>query len=36
MNFCTDEQYQKTFMRQTLGFEKNLIDSGVHLIKCWF
>lgn len=35
MGFCTDTQYQ-TFMRQVPDFEKNLIDSNVHLIKFWF
>lgn len=35
MNFCTEEQYQ-TFMKQVPDFEKNLTDSGIHLIKFWF
>ena len=35
MGFCTNEQYQ-TFMKQVPNFEKNLTDSGIHLIKFWF
>lgn len=35
MGFCTDEQYQ-VFMGQVPNFEKQLIDSGIHLIKFWF
>lgn len=35
MDFCTEEQYQ-SFIKQVPGFEKHLIDSGIHLIKLWF
>ena len=35
MGFCTDEEY-KEFMRQVPEFERNLVRSGVHLIKFWF
>ncbi|PIE45641.1 MAG: polyphosphate kinase 2 [Gammaproteobacteria bacterium] len=35
MGFCTDEQYHE-FMRQVPGFEKNLIRSGIFIIKLWF
>ncbi len=35
MGFCTDEEYQE-FMRQAPEFERNLVRSGVHLIKFWF
>ena len=35
MGFCTDEEYGE-FMRQTPEFERNLVRSGVHLIKFWF
>jgi polyphosphate kinase 2 len=34
MGFCTDEQYDR-FMRVAPGFEKQLIDGGVILIKLW-
>ena len=35
MGFCTDEQY-KEFMRQAPEFERNLVRSGIGLIKFWF
>ena len=35
MGFCTDAEY-KEFMRQAPEFERNLVRSGVHLIKFWF
>ncbi len=35
MGFCTDEEYRE-FMRQTPEFERNLVKSGIHLIKFWF
>ncbi|MEZ5663111.1 MAG: polyphosphate kinase 2 [Burkholderiaceae bacterium] len=35
MGFCTDEEYQE-FMRQAPQFERQLVRSGVHLIKFWF
>jgi polyphosphate kinase len=35
MGFCTDAEYQE-FMRQAPEFERNLVHSGIHLIKFWF
>ncbi|MFN8743271.1 MAG: polyphosphate kinase 2 [Pirellula sp.] len=35
MGFCNDNEY-KEFMRQTPEFERNLVKSGIHLIKFWF
>ncbi len=35
MGFCTDEEYNE-FMRQTPEFERNLVRSGICLIKFWF
>lgn len=35
MNFCTEAEYLE-FMRQAPEFERNLVRSGVHLIKFWF
>jgi polyphosphate kinase 2 len=35
MGFCSDEEYLE-FMRQAPEFERNLVRSGVHLIKFWF
>ena len=35
MGFCSDEEYQE-FMRQAPQFERQLVRSGVHLIKFWF
>ncbi len=35
MGFCSDLEYQE-FMRQAPEFERNLVRSGIHLIKFWF
>jgi polyphosphate kinase 2 len=35
MGFCTDAEYEE-FLRQTPEFERNLVRSGIHLIKFWF
>ena len=35
MGFCTDDEYAE-FMRQVPEFERQLVRSGVHLIKFWF
>ena len=35
MGFCTPDEYNE-FMRQTPEFERNLVRSGIHLIKFWF
>jgi polyphosphate kinase 2 len=35
MGFCDEEKYQE-FMRQAPQFERQLVRSGVHLIKFWF
>jgi polyphosphate kinase len=35
MGFCTDHEYDE-FMRQAPEFERNLVRSGVHVIKFWF
>jgi len=35
MGFCGDDEYAE-FMRQTPEFERNLVRSGVHLMKLWF
>lgn len=35
MGFCRDEEYQE-FMRQAPLFERQLVRSGIHLIKFWF
>lgn len=35
MGFCTDDEYRE-FMRQAPEFERNLVRSGVHLVKFWF
>jgi polyphosphate kinase 2 len=35
MKFCSDDDYAE-FMRQSPEFERNLVRSGVHLIKFWF
>ena len=35
MGFCSDEEYSE-FVRQAPEFERNLVRSGVHLIKFWF
>jgi polyphosphate kinase 2 len=34
MGFCTDEQYDR-FMKVAPGFEKQMIDGGIILIKFW-
>ncbi|OYP37257.1 polyphosphate kinase 2 [Rhodopirellula sp. MGV] len=35
MGFCSDEEYEE-FMRQVPDFERNLVRSGIRLIKFWF
>lgn len=35
MGFCTREEYQE-FMRQVPDFERNLVRSGIILVKFWF
>lgn len=35
MGFCSDEEYQE-FMRQVPEFERNLVKSGIILVKFWF
>lgn len=35
MGFCDNDQYNE-FMRQTPEFERNLVRSGIHVIKFWF
>ena len=35
MGFCSDDEYQE-FIRQAPQFERQLVRSGVHLIKFWF
>lgn len=35
MGYCSDDEYAE-FMRQAPEFERNLVRSGVHLIKFWF
>jgi polyphosphate kinase 2 len=35
MGFCSQQEYME-FMRQCPEFERNLVHSGVHLIKFWF
>jgi len=35
MGFCTDDEYLE-FMRQAPEFERNLVRSGIHLVKFWF
>lgn len=35
MGFCSDEEYME-FMRQAPEFERQLVRSGVHVIKLWF
>ncbi len=35
MDFCTNDEYTE-FMRQAPEFERNLVRSGMHLIKFWF
>ena len=35
MGFCSNDDYNE-FMRQVPEFERNLVRSGIHLIKFWF
>ena len=35
MKFCTPDEYAE-FLRQAPEFERNLVRSGMHLIKFWF
>jgi polyphosphate kinase 2 len=35
MGFCSNEEYLE-YMRQAPEFERNLVHSGIHLIKFWF
>ena len=35
MGFCSDEEYLE-FIRQAPEFERNLVRSGIHLIKFWY
>lgn len=35
MGFCNNDEYTE-FMRQAPEFERNLVRSGIHLIKFWF
>lgn len=35
MGFCSDEDYRE-FMRQAPMFERQLVHSGIHLVKFWF
>lgn len=35
MGFCTDQQHQD-FLRQAPELERNLVSSGLHIIKFWF
>jgi len=35
MGFCTRAEYEE-FLRQAPEFERNLVRSGIHLIKFWF
>ena len=35
MEFCSAEEYAE-FMRQVPEFERNLVRSGIHLLKFWF
>ena len=35
MGFCTPDEYNE-FMRQVPEFERNLVRSGIHVIKFWF
>jgi polyphosphate kinase 2 len=35
MGFCTEHEYLE-FLRQAPEFERNLVRSGIHLIKFWF
>jgi polyphosphate kinase 2 len=35
MGFCSEQEYQE-FIRQAPLFERQLVNSGIHLIKFWF
>jgi polyphosphate kinase 2 len=35
MGFCSEHEYRE-FLRQAPEFERNLVRSGIHLIKFWF
>ncbi|MFO1254868.1 MAG: polyphosphate kinase 2 [Sphingomonadaceae bacterium] len=35
MSFCSEDEY-KEYLRQAPEFERNLVRSGIHLIKFWF
>jgi len=35
MGFCTDDEHRE-FLRQAPEFERNLVRSGIHMIKFWF
>ena len=35
MGFCAEHEYTE-FLRQTPEFERNLVRSGIHMIKFWF
>ncbi len=35
MGFCTEKEYQE-FTKQAPSFERQLVSSGIHLIKFWF
>jgi len=35
MGFCSPDEYNE-FMRQVPEFERNLVRSGIHLVKFWF
>ncbi len=35
MGFCTAQEYGE-FLRQVTGFERSIVESGVHLFKLWF
>lgn len=35
MGFCSESEYQE-FMKQAPDFERNLVRSGIHVIKFWF
>ena len=35
MGFCTAQEYGE-FLRQVGGFERSLVESGIHLFKLWF
>jgi polyphosphate kinase len=35
MGFCTAQEYGE-FLRQVTGFERSLVESGIHLFKLWF